>query len=167
MDRPRVIESSIAYSRAARCLLATVVFSILIPTADATSFHLPVRVEVFTTTTFRVVGESAIGTKELNQDIDLQIYELNGIQLVEAELSKDLTAGPEQSKQVALKRIQALGKQAQARLQRSAEGLAKAMQYRLDRYPVIVFDGQTVVYGVTELKSALAHYRTWRTGAQP
>jgi integrating conjugative element protein (TIGR03757 family) len=167
MDRPQLIESSIAYSRAARCLLATIVFSIITPTADATSFYLPVRVEVFTTTVFRVAAESAIGTKEPNQDIDLQFYELNGIQLVEAELSKDLSDDPGQSKQVALQRIQALGKQMQARLARSAEGLAKAMQYGIDRYPVIVFDGQAVVYGVTELKAALAHYRTWRTGAQP
>ena len=52
-------------------------------------------------------------------------------------------------------------------MQASATALAKAMQYGVDRYPAIVFDGQAVVYGVTDLKAALVHYQMWRTGAKP
>jgi len=32
----------------------------------------------------------------------------------------------------------------------------------VDRYPAIVFDGQAVVYGVTDVETALAHYQKWR-----
>ena len=52
-------------------------------------------------------------------------------------------------------------------MQRAAMGLAKAVQYGVDRYPAIVFDGQMVVYGVTDLEAALQYYRAWRTGRQP
>ncbi|MCP4040978.1 MAG: DUF1525 domain-containing protein, partial [Gammaproteobacteria bacterium] len=44
---------------------------------------------------------------------------------------------------------------------------AKAMQYGVDRIPAIVFDGKVVVYGMTNLKAALDHYRTWRVGTRP
>ena len=54
-----------------------------------------------------------------------------------------------------------------AAVQNAAVGLAKAMQYGIDRYPAIVFDGKAVVYGLTDLNSALDHYRTWRAGVQP
>jgi integrating conjugative element protein (TIGR03757 family) len=52
-------------------------------------------------------------------------------------------------------------------MQRSSIGLAKAMQYGINRYPAIVFDGQAVVYGVTDLNAARAHYQTWRTAVKP
>ena len=50
----------------------------------------------------------------------------------------------------------------QNKMQMAAHGLAKAMQYGVDRYPAIVFDGQAVVYGVTDVQTAIAHYRAWR-----
>ena len=44
----------------------------------------------------------------------------------------------------------------------AAIGLAKAVQYGIDRYPAIVFDGRVVVYGVTDLVEALDRYKAWR-----
>jgi integrating conjugative element protein (TIGR03757 family) len=41
-------------------------------------------------------------------------------------------------------------------------GLAKAMQYGIDRYPTIVFDGKYVVYGVANVREALQQYRKWQ-----
>jgi len=46
----------------------------------------------------------------------------------------------------------------------AAIGLAKAMQYGVDRYPAIVVNGTAVVYGVTDLVDAAARYETWRRG---
>ena len=166
MDRPQLIGSPIAYSRAACCLLRAIAFYIIIPTADATSFYLPLRVEVFATTALIVAGEPAIRSKEPNQDIDLQVYELNGIQLVEAELSKDLSDDSDQSKRVTLRRIQMLDDQVRTRMRQAAMGLASAVRYGIDRFPAIVFDGQAVVYGVTDLQAALDHYRKWRNGTR-
>ena len=41
------------------------------------------------------------------------------------------------------------------------------MQYGIDRIPAIVFDSQAVVYGVTDLSAALAHYQAWQSGRRP
>ena len=123
-------------------------------------------VEVFTTTDRGVQWEPLVGTKE-DRQINLHIFELDGIQQSEARLSNNLPADPKQSKQVALQRIQQLDEQATAAVQNAAVGLAKAMQYGVDRYPAIVFDGEVVVYGLTDLSTALDHYRIWRAGVRP
>ena len=124
-------------------------------------------VEVFTTTDSSVAGEAAISQHPDYRESELHVYELDGIQRVEAKLSKDLSADPEQSKRIVLQRIQQLNETGRAQMQHAAMGLAKAMQYGIDRYPAIVFDGQVVVYGLTDLEVALQHYRAWRTGNQP
>jgi len=47
-------------------------------------------------------------------------------------------------------------------MQRAAIGLTKALQYGIDRFPAMVFDGQCVVYGVTDLGQALHRYHLWQ-----
>ncbi len=66
-----------------------------------------------------------------------------------------------------MRRTQQLDEQTMAAVKNAAVGLSKAMQYGVDRYPAIVFDGEVVVYGLTDLSSALEYYRTWRAGARP
>jgi integrating conjugative element protein (TIGR03757 family) len=97
----------------------------------------------------------------------LQSYNLDGIQRIESQLSQGLTADPEQSKQVVLQRFQQLNEEDRTRMQQAAIGLAKAVQYGIDRYPAIVFDGGAVIYGVTDIHEALLRYRLWREGRQP
>jgi integrating conjugative element protein (TIGR03757 family) len=121
-------------------------------------------VEAFTTTYREVQWESVAGTNEVHKNIDVQIYELDGIQRFEAQLSSNLPADPNQSKHIALQRIQQLDEANRARMQRAAVGLAKAVQYGVDRYPAVVFDSAAVVYGVTNIHKALLHYQQWREG---
>jgi integrating conjugative element protein (TIGR03757 family) len=94
--------------------------------------------------------------------LNITIYEIDGIESMERDLSIDMSADPEKSKRIALYRIQHMDDQTRTKMQMAAQGLAKAMQYGVDRYPAIVFDGQAIVYGVTDVQTALAHYRTWR-----
>jgi integrating conjugative element protein (TIGR03757 family) len=156
-----------AHYRVAMYLLALLFCSITFGSAGAASLYYLARVEVFTTTELKVVDNLAIGANKSLQTMDLQVYELNGVQLVEAELSKDLPANPNQSKRLAVQHIQVLDGQTRRRMQLSAIGLAKAIHYGIDRFPAVVFDGQTVVYGVTDLSAALAHYQVWRTRVKP
>ena len=127
----------------------------------------PQVIEIFTTTDLSVAGEAAISQQPDYREIEFHVYELDGIQRIEAKLSNGLTADPEQSKHIVLQRIQQLDEVSRAQMQHAAMGLAKAVQYGIDRYPAIVFDGQVVVYGLTDLEVALQHYRAWRTGNQP
>ena len=43
----------------------------------------------------------------------------------------------------------------------AAKGLMRALQYGINRYPAIVFDGQAVVYGVTDIETAARLYDHW------
>jgi len=127
---------------------------------------LPV-IEVFTSAQYPLVKTD---TKRVGSDLQglkITVYGIDGIQSVERDLSLNLLVEPQQSKQIALRRIQNLDEQTRSRMQLAAQGLAKAMQYGVDRFPAIVFDGQAVVYGVIELQVALVHYESWLTGLKP
>ncbi|MCP4126227.1 MAG: TIGR03757 family integrating conjugative element protein [Gammaproteobacteria bacterium] len=123
--------------------------------------------EVFTTTDWQDQWEPIAGVKEAHQNIDIQIYDLDCIRHFEAQLSSNLPTDSKKAKQIALQRIQTLDEQAIAAIQNTAVGLAKAMQYGVDRYPAIVFGGEVVVYGLTDLSAALDHYQTWQTENWP
>ncbi len=92
----------------------------------------------------------------------LNIYTLDGIQRIQTTLSRDLPNDPEDSKRIVLQRIQQLTASDRANLQRAAVGLAKAVQYGVDRYPAIVLNGRLAIYGVTHLSEALHRYQQWQ-----
>ena len=124
----------------------------------------PHIVEVFTMTESPVIGETVVNRLVVQGETEFHVYDLDGIQRIEAKLSEGLTADPEQSKRVVLQRFQQLHEEERAQMQRAAMGLAKAMQYGIDRYPAIVFDGEVAIYGVTDVGEALRRYQEWREG---
>ncbi len=125
---------------------------------------LPGTIEVFTTTDRPLAGMTGTGSHFSLSGMDVQVYRLDGIDRVESALSRDLPSDPDAARRVALDRIRHLDAQAQESLRRSAVGLAKAAQYGIDRTPAVVFDGEAVVYGVTDLEQALGRYQQWRHG---
>ena len=128
----------------------------------------PTRViEVFTSAQYPIVETGAKGSGSHLQGPEVTVYEIEGIQSVERDLSLNLPVEPQLSKQIALQRIQNLDEETRSRMQSAATALARAMQYGVDRFPAIVFDGQAVVYGVIDLQVALVHYESWRTGLKP
>ena len=129
--------------------------------------YSPHIIEVFTSARYPIVESDAKRAGSNLPGSEITVYEIDGIQSVERDLSLNLPVELQQSKHIALQRIQAMDDQTRARMQRSSIGLAKAMQYGINRYPAIVFDGQAVVYGVTDLNAARAHYQTWRTAVKP
>ncbi|HFD87131.1 MAG TPA: TIGR03757 family integrating conjugative element protein [Gammaproteobacteria bacterium] len=126
----------------------------------------PHIIEVFTSADLSVTGEAAINRQPTHREIEIHVYELDGIKHIEAKLSKGLTANPDQSKRIVLQRIQQLNEAGLARMKRTAMGLAKVVQYGINRYPAIVFDGEVVIYGVTDLREALRQYQQWRAGGK-
>jgi len=131
--------------------------------ADQNRAGNPHLVEVFTTSASPITRNAYLSWASSGV-IDLHIYELDGIQRIEARLSKGLTADPEQSKRDVLQRFQQMHEEDRARMQLAAMGLAKAMQYGIDRYPAIVFGGEVAIYGVTDIGEALHRYQEWREG---
>ena len=128
--------------------------------ADQHQQNQPHVIEAFTSVKYPFVDAKGIGNN--SHGLAVTVYEIDGIESIERDLSIDMPADPEKSKRIALHRIQHMDDQSKTKMQMAAQGLAKAMQYGVDRYPAIVFDGQAVVYGVTDVQTAIAHYQTWQ-----
>ncbi|WP_157606835.1 TIGR03757 family integrating conjugative element protein [Sedimenticola selenatireducens] len=127
----------------------------------------PRLIELFISSDMPITGMAVISSAPGRPTPYLQTYNLDSIQRIETQLSEGLTADPKQSKQVVLHRFQQLNEDDRARMQQAAIGLAKAVQYGVDRYPAMVFDGGAVIYGVTDIHEALLRYQQWREGRQP
>jgi integrating conjugative element protein (TIGR03757 family) len=136
------------------------------PVQATTPIDSVLNVEVFNTRDQKIRSDFTAATMNSDQTIDLQVYHLDGIQQFESMLSRALPTDLKQAKQLALQRLQHLDGKLISAMQQAAIGLAKTMQYGLDRYPAIVFDRQAVVFGMTDLKSALEYYRRWLSESQ-
>ena len=91
----------------------------------------------------------------------ITVYYIDRIDRIQQELSKDLPANPEAAKQTVLRRFQ---RKLSHELENASNGLVQAMQYGIDRYPAIVFDGNAVVYGIIDVRAATQRYRQWQAG---
>ena len=121
------------------------------------------RVEVFTTGAHPITA-CYRETAQPAQPPDCLIYRIDGIERFQTEWSQGLPKNPEQAKQVVLSRLQSLNPKGAQPLENAARGLVQAMRYGIDRYPAMVFDGETVVYGVTDVRTAIRIYAEWRVG---
>ena len=94
----------------------------------------------------------------------ITVYYIDRIDRLQQELSKELPADPVTAKQTALHRFQRMDNKLSHELKNAANGLVQAVQYGIDRYPAIVFDGNAVVYGITDVRAATQRYRQWQAG---
>ena len=111
-------------------------------------------IEVFTDSSLQIVSGNDHTT----------VYVIDRINRFQQVLSKDLPTDPEAAKKTVLQRFQRMDRQLSGGLENAANGLLKATQYGIDRYPAIVFDGRAVVYGITDIQTAIQRYRQWQAG---
>ena len=122
----------------------------------------PRSIEIFTTTDQPIHAIDRFVEKHMH--VAIQIHTLDAIKGLEDTLSQGLAADPDKAKRLVLDRLQQLNKGTRSQLEHSATALAKAVQYGVENYPAMVFDGELVVYGLTDLSVALMHYGLWRAG---
>ncbi len=118
----------------------------------------PLSLEIFTAATFPITGKD---DRRL-RNATVTVYAVDGLEQFEASLSQNLPAQEDAAKAEAMRRIGELDEGRMAPAKEAAIGLAKAVQYGIDRYPAIVFEGHAVLYGVTDLVDAFARYESWR-----
>ena len=111
-------------------------------------------VEAFTASDIPIIPD--------HQGDSVQVYEIDGIKRFEAQLSRGLPSDADSARRQAIERVAQVDEGRMQRVQGAAVGLSKAVQYGIDRYPAVVFDGEAVVYGVTDLAEALHRYRQWQ-----
>lgn len=133
--------------------------------AETMTAMTPTSINIFTTTDQPISIAKALA--EQLPDIEVQIHQLDGIKKLEAYLSKGLPGDANKARDITLKRLGQVSKATRGQLEHSATALAEALQYGVQQYPAIVFDGELVVYGLTDLSVALMHYRHWQQGQMP
>lgn len=98
---------------------------------------------------------------------DIQVLNLDSVTDIEKRLGDGLPIDPEQARATVDQRIARIGRsQLDADLRTAYLPLGTMMAYGLDCYPVIVFDQQAVIYGVTDVAQAVDQYRQWREDQQ-
>jgi len=94
------------------------------------------------------------------------LLNLDSVSQIENRLSKGLAANEKLATAEFHRRVEAIGKaQLESDLRNAYQAVGAAMTYRLERYPVVIFDEKAVVYGLTDLSQALEKYRQWRLGS--
>ena len=156
--------SSMPSIRRFTCSFPLVVLTISLTLGDAASAApeevTPVRIEVFTAAN-RPIQPPA--SDDLASLPPIELYEIDGIADFEVELSDGLPNDPKTAQKLVRKRIGQVADGSRLDLMhQSAAGLINAAEYGVDRYPAIVFDGNAVIYGVTDIGEALRHYRKWK-----
>jgi integrating conjugative element protein (TIGR03757 family) len=131
------------------------------PIAEADSGERP-TIEVFTTSDRPI----AIMASARRNVFAVTAYQLDGLEHFETYLSLELPRDPNAAEAEALRRLQHIDALRLQPAKNAARGLTLAVQYGINRVPAVVFDGQAVVYGATDVKIATAHYRRWREAAR-
>ena len=130
----------------ARCLgalLATIAVHHAAMADGASPWSASPRIEVFT-----------LSTVPLTNVRGATVHFLDSVLLLEQQLSANLPSDPQQARTMAAQRMAALGPQLRLRAGSGAAGLARAAQLGVSQVPAVVFDGRSVVYGVTDVDVA-------------
>jgi len=154
--------SSAAFRQARRFCLCLCALALSISDTSAEPAVPRIALEVFTTSERPVAAlEPESATNGLS-GYAVTVYEIDGLQFIERKLSHDLPTDHGQSRHLAMQRLQRLEEPEIQRMRAAAMGLSKAMQYGIDRTPAVVFDGEAVVYGVTDVSAAVEAYEAWQ-----
>lgn len=96
----------------------------------------------------------------------LNVYRIDGLHGIEQELNQQLPQSEEQARQWMFQHQDEIAERYGDRVASAARGLTLMMRYRLNRVPAIVINQRVVVYGMTDIKAAIARARE-QLGDQP
>lgn len=114
-------------------------------------------------TSVEVFANSAmVITPQQATDYQLKIYRLDGISQVESMLNQGLPQTEAAARAYAAKNKLALRRKVEPLILDSINGVKLAQHYRLERIPAIVINQRTVVFGVSDVESAIAQYQAFR-----
>ena len=120
----------------------------------------PLWAETLTVEAFTDSGQLPIHVLQ-KPGLTVTLYDLSAPKHIEQELSAGLSTNPEAAAKVASQFIQANQETLAQRLMMAYQSHTKAMDYGLTHYPALVFNGQAIIYGVTDVLDGLNRYQTW------
>ncbi len=141
-------------------ILSALLALLLAEPSQADKLPPAARMDIFTSSDLPI--KSLHGFVLRHPEIALRVHTLDAIERFEDDLSQGLPADPYRAKRLALGRLQQLSTHNRTQLQHATTSIATALSYGVKKYPAIVFDGEFVVYGLSDPLRALEHYRRWR-----
>ena len=121
----------------------------------------PLWAETLTVEAFTDSGQLPIPVLQ-KPGLTVTLYDLSAPKHIEQELSAGLSTNPEAAAKLASQFIQANQEALAQRLMMAYQSHTKAMDYGLTHYPALVFNGQAIIYGVTDVLDGLNLYQTWQ-----
>jgi len=96
------------------------------------------------------------------------VYYVDGLEQIKRQLSVGLPGDPDRAALMVKERARAMGPTLKANSLNASQGIVRANYYGVNRVPAIVFDGRSVVFGVTDVDEARLIYERSRarTGAK-
>ena len=127
----------------------------------------PESVTVVTSSQRSILNTDTVLVSAGSSRLDIQVLNLDSVTDIEKRLGDGLPNDPEHARTMIDQRVARAGRSSlDAELRAAYLPLGTMMAYGLDRYPVIIFDQQAVIYGVTDLTQAVDQYRQWREDQQ-
>lgn len=131
------------------------------------AFALPASLAIISAAAFAadvlVVTDSHHPVKTMGGE---RLIELDEAHRIEAELSAELPANPEQATAIVKRRLGSGGADIQRRLASAYQGVADAWSLGITSIPAVVVDQRYVVYGEPDVARAVARIEQHR-GTQP
>jgi integrating conjugative element protein (TIGR03757 family) len=150
-----------------KSVLFTICSTSVFQYAWADAALLPESVIVVTSSQRPILNADTVLVSAKGSQLDIQFLNLDSVTDIEKRLGDGLPIDPEQARATVDQRIARIGRsQLDADLRAAYLPLGTMMAYGLDRYPVIIFDQQAVIYGVTDVAQAVDQYRQWREDQQ-
>lgn len=109
-------------------------------------------VEVFANSAMNVVSPNA------EAPYLVKVYRVDGLSLIEGDLKRNMPKDEKQAKAYFQANQAAIKKRYAPVAANAANGITRAIHYKLDRIPAVVINQRSVVYGVTNVEQAVALY---------
>lgn len=144
-----------------RAALAVVLCALVCSTGTATAQGVPAggvsTVEVF------VNSAMAVSAPPAPLAFELKVHRMDQLDMVTQGIDQQIPRGSEADARRWVAANEArIKRQVQPAAIATANAISLANHYRLDRLPAVVINKRTVVYGITDVGTALQHYHASR-----
>lgn len=110
----------------------------------------------------RVLDDQHLRNAMIHSGREYQIFNLDRVDEFETELSEGLPPNEAEAREIFLGRVSAVGKRVMEKATIDAyQGVITAIRFGINRYPAVIFDGEYVVYGVSDMHQALVIYQRY------
>jgi len=143
-------------------VVSTAIVFVALTILEASADDLPQSIVAITSNQHPIHAVDWNGTSPSENKPEITILSLDAVQSIQEQLSEGLPNDETLARASVQRKIAEIGRsKLEDELRTAYLPLGTMMAYGLDRYPVIIFDKQAVIYGMTNLSLAINRYSQW------